>query len=120
VTDLSVSRDNVVELVLGGRARWKIENETFNTLKNQGYHIEHNFGHGSQHLSLNFFVLNLLAFFIHQILDLCELSYQYCRSRFSSRQEYWNNLRVANRLLLFNDFEHLLRYVAHPAEIRAP
>jgi hypothetical protein len=32
----------------------------------------------------------------------------------------WNNLRVANRLLLFNDFEHLLRYVAHPAEIRAP
>lgn len=120
VTDLSVTRDNVVELVLGGRARWKIENETFNTLKNQGYHIEHNFGHGSQHLSLNFFVLNLLAFFIHQILDLCDLSYQYCRSRFSSRQEYWNNLRVANRLLLFNDFEHLLRHVAHPAEIRAP
>jgi hypothetical protein len=30
------------------------------------------------------------------------------------------NLRVANRLLLFNDFEHLLRYVAQPAEIRAP
>jgi hypothetical protein len=120
VTDLSVTRDNVVELVQGGRARWKIENETFNTLKNQGYHIEHNFGHGSQHLSLNFFVLNLLAFFIHQILELCDLNYQYCRSRFSSRQEYWNNLRVANRLLLFNDFEHLLRYVAHPAEIRAP
>jgi len=120
VTDLDVTRDNVVELVLGGRARWKIENETFNTLKNQGYHIEHNFGHGSQHLSLNFFVLNLLAFFIHQILELCDLNYQYCRSRFSSRQEYWNNLRVANRLLLFDDFEHLLRYVAHPAEIRAP
>ena len=120
LTDLSVTRDNVVELVLGGRARWKIENETFNTLKNQGYHIEHNFGHGSQHLSLNFFVLNLLAFFIHQILELCDLNYQYCRSRFSSRQEYWNNLRVANRLLLFNDFEHLLRHVAHPAEIRAP
>jgi len=120
VTDIAVSKNNVVELVQGGRARWKIENETFNTLKNQGYHIEHNFGHGSQQLSLNFFVLNLLAFFIHQILELCDLNYQYCRSRFSSRQEYWNNLRVANRLLLFNDFEHLLRYVAHPAEIRAP
>jgi len=120
VTDLAVSRDNVVELVQGGRARWKIENETFNTLKNQGYHIEHNFGHGNQHLSLNFFVLNLLAFFIHQVLELTDPSYQYSRSRFSSRQEYWNNLRVANRLLLFNDFEHLLRYVAHPAEIRAP
>lgn len=120
VTDLVVSKDNVVELVQGGRARWKIENETFNTLKNQGYHIEHNFGHGSQNLSMNFFVLNLLAFAIHQILELCDLNYQYCRSRFSSRQEYWNNLRVANRLLLYNDFEHLLRHVAHPAEIRAP
>jgi hypothetical protein len=28
-------------MVRGARARWKIENETFNTLKNQGYHIEH-------------------------------------------------------------------------------
>jgi hypothetical protein len=28
-------------LVKGGRARWKIENEAFNTLKNQGYHLEH-------------------------------------------------------------------------------
>ena len=120
VTDLGVTRDNVVELVLGARARWKIENEAFNTLKNQGYHIEHNFGHGSRSLSLNFFTLNLLAFFIHQILELCDLNYQFCRSRFSSRHEYWNNLRVANRLLLFDDFEHLLRYVAHPAEIRAP
>ena len=32
----------------GGRARWKIENETFNTLKNQGYHFEHNYGHGKK------------------------------------------------------------------------
>ena len=36
------------------RARWKIENETFNTLKNQGYHFEHNYGHGEQHLSVVF------------------------------------------------------------------
>ena len=120
VTDIAVSQDNVVELVQGGRARWKIENETFNTLKNQGYHIEHNFGHGQQHWSMNFFVLNLLAFYIHQILELCDLHYQYGRSRFSYRQEYWNHLRVAIRLLFFNDFEHLLRFVAHPPEIRAP
>ena len=44
VSDITVSENNVRELVQGGRARWKIENETFNTLKNQGYHIEHNFG----------------------------------------------------------------------------
>jgi hypothetical protein len=120
VSDITVSENNVRELVQGGRARWKIENETFNTLKNQGYHIEHNFGHGQKQLSMNFFVLNLLAFYIHQILELCDLNYQYCRSQFSSRQEYWNNLRVAIRMLFFNDFDHLLRFVAHPPEIRPP
>jgi hypothetical protein len=120
VTDQVVSKQNIVELVKAGRARWKIENETFNTLKNQGYHLEHNFGHGRQHLSNNFFVLNLLAFFLHQILELCDQGYQYCRSKFSSRKEYWNNLRGAIRLMLFRDFEHLLRNVADPPEIRAP
>jgi hypothetical protein len=36
VTQLNVDASNVANLVLGGRSRWKIENETFNTLKNQG------------------------------------------------------------------------------------
>jgi hypothetical protein len=120
VTDQQVSKQNVVELVKAGRCRWKIENETFNTLKNQGYHLEHNFGHGKQYLSNNFFVLNVLAFCIHQILELCDAGYQYCRSKFSSRQEYWNNLRAAIRIMLFVDYEHLLRNVADPPEIRAP
>ena len=120
VTDQTVSKKNIVALVKAGRARWKIENETFNTLKNQGYHLEHNFGHGNHHLSNNFFVLNLLAFFIHQILELCDRGYQHCRSKFSSRKEYWNNLRVAIRLMVFRDYEHLLRYVADPPEILAP
>jgi len=120
VTDIEVGGHNVVELVRAGRARWKIENETFNTLKNQGYHIEHNYGHGQQHLSMNFFVLNLLAFYIHQILELCDPGYQYCRSKFSSRFEYWNNLRSVIKVMLFRDYEHLLRNLADPPVIRAP
>jgi len=120
VTDQTVSKQNIIELVKAGRSRWKIENETFNTLKNQGYHLEHNFGHGQQHLSNNFFVLNLLAFFIHQILELCDRGYQHCRSKFSSRKECWNNLRGAIRIMLFRDFDHLLRNMADPPEIRAP
>ena len=120
VTDQTVSKQNVVDLVKAARARWKIENETFNTLKNQGYHLEHNFGHGELHLSNNFFVLNVLAFFIHQILELSDKGYQYCRSKFSSRKEYWNNLRIVIRVMLFTDFDHLLRNVADPPEVRAP
>ena len=42
VTDLTITRDNARHLIRGGRARWKFENETFNTLMNPGYHFEHN------------------------------------------------------------------------------
>lgn len=120
VTDLPVSRENIRDMVKGGRARWKVENETFNTLKNQGYHIEHNYGHGQQYLSINFFVLNLLAFFIHQILELCDLPYQRCRTKFSSRKEYWNQLRCTFRIILFRDFYHMLEYIFDPPMARAP
>jgi len=51
VTDIPLSEQTLKIVMRGGRARWRIENETFNTLKNQGYHFEHNFGHGEQHLS---------------------------------------------------------------------
>jgi hypothetical protein len=120
VTDITVNPDNIKMLVRAGRARWKIENETFNTLKNHGYHIEHNYGHGKHYLSMNFFVLNLLAFFIHQILDLCDLSYQRCRSKFSSRNEFWNQLRCTFRIIIFRDYHHLLDYVFSPPMVRAP
>src|SRR5467141_2967095 len=66
VTDLRVSQRNVYQLMRGGRARWKIENETFNTLKNKGYHFEHNYGHGTQNLSVVFAILMMLAFLVDQ------------------------------------------------------
>ena len=115
VTDIKVDENNVVNLVKGGRARWKIENETFNTLKNQGYHIEHNFGHGQQNLSMIFFVLNLLAFYIHQILELTDQLYHTLRyTKFSSRKEYWNQLRCTIRILIFPRWESLLLFILDP------
>jgi len=115
VTDIEINENNVVSLVKGGRARWKIENETFNTLKNQGYHIEHNFGHGQQNLSMVFFVLNLLAFYVHQILELTDRLYHTVRySKFTSRKEFWNQLRCTIRILIFPSFESLLTFILDP------
>jgi hypothetical protein len=71
VTDLWVSQRNVYHLMRGGRARWKMENETFNTLKNQGYNFEHNYGHGTQNLSVVFAVMMMLAFLVDQTQQLC-------------------------------------------------
>lgn len=115
VTDITIDQDNIVTLVKGGRARWKIENETFNTLKNQGYHLEHNFGHGKQNLSMIFFMLNLLAFYIHQILDLTDPLYQKVRyTKFTSRKEFWNQLRCTIRILIFSNFQSLLQFIWDP------
>jgi hypothetical protein len=116
VTDFRVGRENVAELVKIGRCRWKIENETFNTLKNQGYHIEHNFGHGKKHLSMNFLLLNLLAFFMHQIFELTDLLYQECRRAFGSRRNLWDHLRISIRLLIFPDWETLLKRLLRPSD----
>ena len=114
VTDFKIEQDNVSKLVRIGRCRWKIENEVFNTLKNQGYHIEHNYGHGKKHLSMNFFLLNLLAFFMHQIFELTDKLYQQCRKELGSKKELWNNLRSVIRMLIFPDWHSLLRRVLNP------
>jgi len=120
VTDILIDENNVIQLVKGGRARWKVENEAFNTLKNQGYHIEHNFGHGQQNLSMIFFLLNLLAFFVHQIFELTDLHYQKCRAKFSARKEFWNQLRCTIRILLFKTWQDLLAFIICPPQARAP
>jgi hypothetical protein len=116
VTDIPISGENVGELVRGGRCRWKIENEVFNTLKNQGYYIEHNYGHGKKYLSMNFFLLNLLAFFMHQISELTDDLYQQCRVKFGSKRNLWDHIRVSTHMLIFPDWETLLRRILRPLE----
>jgi hypothetical protein len=114
VTDFEVTSRNVEELVRAGRCRWKIENECFNTLKNQGYHISHNYGHGSKNLSFNFLLLTLLAFFCHQIAELTDALYQQCRKKLGSKVELWGNVRAFIRVFIFESWELLFRFVLDP------
>ena len=93
VTQLKVDSEIVLKLVRGGRTRWKIENETFNTLKNQGYHLDHNFGHGKKHLSTVFATLMLLAFLVDQVQQLSCPLFAKAMGKFNTRCAYWNHLR---------------------------
>jgi hypothetical protein len=99
VTDLRVSTRNVYHLMRGGRARWKIENETFNTLKNQGYNFEHNYGHGEQHLSVVFAMLMMLAFLVDQTQQLCCALLQAVWAKLGSKRLLWERMRA-----LFYDY----------------
>ena len=94
VTDLRVSRRTVFHLMRGGRARWKIENETFNTLKKQGYHFEHNYGHGAQHLSVVFAMLMMLAFLVDQTQQLCCALFRVVWAKLGSKRMLWERMRV--------------------------
>jgi hypothetical protein len=68
ITNHRPTADNVVDVAQSGRGRWKIENENNNVLKTKGYHLENNFGHGTQYLSAFLLSLNLLAFLFHPVL----------------------------------------------------
>jgi hypothetical protein len=107
VTDLAVTTDNVYQVMRGGRARWRIENETFNTLKNQGYHFGHNFGLGEQHLAGVFTTLMMLAFLVDQIQQLCCPLFRAVWAKLRSKRALWEALRAVFGNFLFDSMIEL-------------
>jgi hypothetical protein len=109
VTDFAVTPQTVAPLTGIGRSRWKIENEQFNVQKNHGYELEHNYGHGQQTLAMVFYVLNLLAFLAHKLLEFGDRLYQQCRAG-ESRRGLWTLFRSAFYLIAVDTWEALRRY----------
>jgi hypothetical protein len=112
VTSLPVGPDSVVELAACGRARWKIENETFNVLKNNGYNLEHNFGHGKQNLAAILVSLNLLAFSIHTVCDIADELWRAARAKLGPRYNFFGKLAGITAFLIFPSWEDLLLTLA--------
>jgi hypothetical protein len=111
VTDFTITAENAERLMRGGRSRWKIENETFNTLKNQGYHLEHNYGHGQQHLSVVLAMLMMLAFLLDQVQALSCPRFQAVRAKFSSLRLVWDYVRSHFRHFEFASMDHLYEVI---------
>jgi hypothetical protein len=112
VTDLPVDQHNVVEMATCGRARWKIENESFNILKNNGYNLEHNFGHGKKNLSSILVSLNLLAFSFHTVADIADELWSKARAKLGPRYNFFQKLSAITTYLIFVDWEDLLLTLA--------
>jgi hypothetical protein len=94
ITDLELTPNNVYQVRRAGRTRWKIENETFNTLKTQGYHLEHNYGHGKRDLATVLATLMILHFLIDQVQELAGPLFQAARHRCYSRHQWWERRRA--------------------------
>lgn len=118
VTDIEITEDNVMELMRAGRARWKIENETFNTLKNQGYHLGHNFGLGKQNLSAVFTILMMLAFLIDQAQQMSCWLFQAALEKKGGKRYLWEDIRSFFRVFNVDSMETILRAIAHGHERR--
>jgi hypothetical protein len=117
VTNHSLTEDTVIAIVDAGRSRWKIENENNNTLKNQGYHLAHNFGHGNQYLASFLLTLNLLAFLFHTVLDLVDAKYRLLRQALGARQTFFNDIKALTRYLYFHSWQSLLDFMIQQLEL---
>lgn len=93
VTDMLITRENAWEMMRCGRSRWRIENETFNTLKNQGYNLEHNYGLGKKHLSSVFTTMMMLAFLVDQVQQMCCPLFQAARVKMGCKRLLWERIR---------------------------
>ncbi len=109
ITSLPVNRNNVAELAACARARWKVENESFNVLKTKGYNLEHNFGHGKENLSALLATMNLLAFACHTICDLTAQAWRRARQRIGSRKRFFQDLGSITGYLIFPNWAALIR-----------
>lgn len=111
VTNIWIIKDNVLAIMRGGRARWKIENETFNTLKNLGYNFEHNYGHGKKYLSTILCLLMVLTFLIDQVQGIACSLFQAVKKRAGSFRALWEKLRVLFEFAPISSWERLYQFM---------
>jgi len=117
ITDIEITKENIHELSRGGRARWSIENETFNTLKNQGYNFEHNFGHGYKNLTHVFSFLIFLAFLIDQVQQRCCKLFQSSLQKMISKKRLWRKMRSIFTEFYVDSWEALFNYIFNKQKI---
>lgn len=120
ITDIPITEDNCKKLVAVARCRWKIENETFNTLKNQGYHLEHNYGHGKQYLATNFALLTMLAFLVDQIAQHLDKAFQKAWKKVESKKLLWIEVNQAFNLLPVMSMNVIYRFICGDVKINIP
>ena len=120
ITNYQLTKSNAAKIESMGRARWKIENETFNTLKNLGYNYEHNFGHGNKNLSVIFSMLMLLAFAVDQTLERCCQTFKEAREKAGTKKALWRKIRTLLEYVIVDSMEETYRIIIgktrlHPA-----
>ena len=107
ITNISLNDNVVADITTAARSRWKVENECFNALKNSGYELTHNWGHKKGE-SFVIYHLIMLAFYIHQILEMTDWLFKLCRKVSRTYKNLWGDLTYHFKYFLFDSWEHML------------
>lgn len=118
VTNLPLTKRTVEPVMRAGRSRWKVENETFNTLKNQGYHFEHNYGHGEKNLATVLVLLMFLAFTVDQMMQRRWQLFRQVRAGLRTKAKLWDSLRSLFRTCRFPTMTALYLQIADLYDIQ--
>ncbi|MEM8778750.1 MAG: ISNCY family transposase [Cyanobacteria bacterium P01_G01_bin.49] len=116
ITNHQLNDEKMEKIIISGRTRWKVENEGNNLLKNQGYNLEHNFGHGQENLSEILLSLNLLSFLFHNILELTNSLYKEARKALHKRKTFFNDIKALVKYEWFEDWSELFVYIISEGE----
>lgn len=119
VTNILISIINVKKIAEGGRSRWKIENETFNTLKNLGYNFERNYGHGKKYLSTVLCLLMMLAFLIDQIQEISCSLFRRCKKFAGTYKGLWYTMQTLFRYVRLGDWENFYLMIVKEAPLNS-
>lgn len=119
-TDITITQNIIKELTQIARARWKIENETFNTLKNQGYHFGRNYGHGKKYLATNFAILTFLAFLIDQIAQHLDTDFQQAKEVCKTFKNFWEKIRSIFYLIPTMSMNAIYRFLIKKKQVDIP
>lgn len=118
ITSIRLTKSNVHKVMRMGRSRWKIENETFNTLKNQDYNFEHNFGHGKEHLCTVFAYLMMLAFYVDQIQQSSCQYFKKILQELKTRLKFWESIRAVFKIVPCKNMMQIFFCIADMYQIR--
>jgi hypothetical protein len=120
ITDIQIRKTILEELVGVARSRWKVENQTFNTLKNQGYHLEHSYGHGKYNLATNFALLTFLAFLVDQMTQYFDIFFQKAWKERGTKTALWRKIREIFDLLPVASMNAIYRFIFEKRKVDYP
>ncbi len=82
--------------------------------------MEHNFGHGNEHLSNLLLTFNLIAFLFHTVLESFDKRYALLRKSLRRLQTFFEDIRAFTRYWCFDSWDDLLLFMLRGFKLPDP